>query len=127
MADTVEVLRDMIVEEFKIDREQIQADTDLESLGIDSLSIIEFVFKVEDRFNVILPDRRAEPAPAQATAQEAAPAPGQAAAQAPGPAPGQATATKPAKRVWTLRDIAAELDALIAAGKTVPPAPGRTP
>jgi hypothetical protein len=53
------------------------------------------VFKVEDRFNVVMPDRRAEP-----------------------PAQGE----RPAKRVWTLRVLATDLDALIAARKDESPA-----
>jgi acyl carrier protein len=97
--DTVEILRDMIVEEFHLERDKVLPDTDLETLGIDSLSIIEFVFKVEDRFRIILPDPRTQQKPETLTA----------------------------KRVWTLRNIAADLDALLAAQASAPPAPGASP
>src|SRR5258706_10871158 len=97
--DTVEVLRDMIIQEFHIEPDKVLPDTDLETLGIDSLSIIEFVFKIEDRFKVILPDRRVE----------------------------QGQGGKPMRRVWTLRDLATELDALIATQKSESPATGPTP
>lgn len=96
---TVDVLRDMIIEEFEVEPDKIQAETDLETLGIDSLSIIEFVFKIEDKFGVVLPDRRVE----------------------------QAQGGQPIKRVWTLREIATELDTLIAAKKPEPPAAGLAP
>lgn len=56
--DTVETLRQMIIEEFELDPETIQPDTDLMMMGIDSLSVIEFLFKVEETFKVSLPDRR---------------------------------------------------------------------
>jgi acyl carrier protein len=58
--DTLETLRQMIIEKFEIDPEKVQADTDLTSLGIDSLSIAEFIFDVEDKFKVELPDPRVE-------------------------------------------------------------------
>lgn len=90
---TVDTLRDMIVEEFKLDPAAIHADTDLESLGIDSLSIIEFVFKVEERFKVVLPDPRTQ----------------------------RPVEGAPAKRLWTLGSIAVELDALVAEGKARTP------
>jgi acyl carrier protein len=50
----------MIIEEFELDPEKVQPDTDLTSLGIDSLSIVEFIFDVEDKFKVELPDQRVE-------------------------------------------------------------------
>ena len=58
--DTVDHLRNMIIEEFELDPDKVQPDTDLTALGIDSLSVIEFLFKVEDTFKVTLPDRRVE-------------------------------------------------------------------
>jgi len=86
----------MFVQEFRLDAEKVLPDTDLETLGIDSLSIIEFVFKVEDRFKITLPDPRTQQAPDAV----------------------------PEKRLWTLRDIAADLDALLAARAAAEPCAG---
>jgi len=88
--DTVEQIRNMIIEEFELDAEKVQPDTDLTTLGIDSLSVIEFVFKIEDKFKVMLPDRRVETVKGQNAATSG----------------------------YTIRGLAAELDALLAAQKT---------
>ena len=58
--DTLETLRQMIIEEFELDPEKVQPDTELASLGIDSLSLAEFIFDVEDKFKVEIPDPRVE-------------------------------------------------------------------
>jgi acyl carrier protein len=50
----------MIIEEFELDPETVQPDTELASLGIDSLSLAEFIFDVEDKFKVEIPDPRVE-------------------------------------------------------------------
>jgi acyl carrier protein len=81
----------MIIEEFEIDPEKVQPDTDLTTLGIDSLSIAEFIFDVEDKFKVELPDPRVEVRDLQAV--------------------------KSAAPFTTLRELAAQLDHLIAAQK----------
>ena len=94
--DTLETLRQMIIEEFELDPETIQPDTDLMKMGIDSLSVIEFLFKVEDTFKVILPDRRID----------------------------QLQDLKTVNAERTLGDLAAELDALRAAQKSQPNAVG---
>lgn len=88
--DTVEILRNMISEEFELDAEKVQPDTDLSALGIDSLSVIEFLFKVEDTFKVTLPDRRVERAKDLNTTNTGI----------------------------TIRDLAVELDALLADQQT---------
>ena len=89
--ETLETLRQMIIEEFEIDPEKVQPDTDLTTLGIDSLSIAEFIFDVEDKFKVELPDPRVEVRDLQAV--------------------------KSAAPFTTLRELAAQLDHLIAAQK----------
>jgi acyl carrier protein len=91
--DTVETLRNMIIEEFELDSDKIQPDTQLMAMGIDSLSVIEFLFKVEDTFKVSLPDPRIE----------------------------ELKDPKDLKTLngsRTVRDLAAELDALLAAQKS---------
>jgi acyl carrier protein len=89
--DTLETLRQMIIEEFEIEPEKVQPDTDLTTLGIDSLSIAEFIFDVEDKFKVELPDPRVEVRDLKAV--------------------------KSAAPFTTLRELAVQLDQLIATQK----------
>lgn len=58
MNTTMDTIRQMIAEEFELDPAIITADATLESLNIDSLSTIEFMFMVEDRFNIDMPEER---------------------------------------------------------------------
>ncbi len=50
----------MMSEQFDLKPEQLTPDAQLESLGVDSLSVIEFMFNIEDQFKVKLPDERVE-------------------------------------------------------------------
>ena len=58
MTTTLETIRQMIAEEFEKDIETIKPDSTLESLNIDSLSTIEFMFLVEEKFKIELPEER---------------------------------------------------------------------
>lgn len=42
----------MLVEEFGLTVEQVQPDSKLEELGVDSLATVEFMFMLEDRFKL---------------------------------------------------------------------------
>jgi acyl carrier protein len=55
---TLETIRNLLVEEFQLDPANVQADTELETLGVDSLSVIEFMFMLEDKFKVSMPQER---------------------------------------------------------------------
>ncbi len=57
---TLETIQRMMVEQFELKPEALAPDTQLETLGIDSLSVIEFMFNIEDEFKVKLPDERVE-------------------------------------------------------------------
>ncbi len=50
----------MMVEQFDLKLEDLTPDATLESLGLDSLSVIEFMFNLEDELNIKLPDERVE-------------------------------------------------------------------
>lgn len=50
----------MMAEQFELKLEDIKPDSLLENLGLDSLSIIEFMFNLEDAFKIKLPDERVE-------------------------------------------------------------------
>jgi len=88
---TLETLRQMVIDEFELDPEKIQPDTDLDTLGVDSFSMVEFIFAVEDKFKIQLPDRRVE---------------------------ADVEAGKPRSALGTLRELAVQLDELIAAKKS---------
>ena len=50
----------MMVDQFDLKLEDLKPDTQLESLGLDSLSVIEFMFNLEDELKIKLPDERVE-------------------------------------------------------------------
>lgn len=51
-------LKEMISEEFKIPQERLTPDVTMEALGIDSLSLIDFMFDAEDKLGIEMPDSR---------------------------------------------------------------------
>ncbi len=50
----------MMVEQFDLKLEDLTPTAELESLGIDSLSVIEFMFNLEDELKIKLSDERVE-------------------------------------------------------------------
>ncbi len=42
----------MLVEEFGLTQEQVQPESKLEELGVDSLATVEFMFMLEDKFDL---------------------------------------------------------------------------
>ncbi len=50
----------MMVEQFDLKPEDLTPDATLESLGLDSLSVIEFMFNLEDELKIKFPDERVE-------------------------------------------------------------------
>ena len=51
-ASTFEVLRDIIAKDHALAPESLTPDTALSDLAIDSLSLIELIFTLEERFDV---------------------------------------------------------------------------
>lgn len=58
---TFEAVRDVLVGQFKVDAARATPEATLESLGLDSLALMEFVFAVEDRFDVRIPEETLDP------------------------------------------------------------------
>jgi acyl carrier protein len=54
--DTLGRIRQLAAKEFSINPEGLDPNAPLERLGIDSLSFIEFMFKVEEEFGVSVSD-----------------------------------------------------------------------
>jgi len=57
---TLQTIQRMMVEQFELKAEDLKPDAELEALGLDSLSVIEFMFNIEDEFHIKLPDERVE-------------------------------------------------------------------
>lgn len=57
---TLQELQALIQEKFDIDVSTIDPDESLREKGLDSLTIVEFVFDVEDRYKISLPDQSAD-------------------------------------------------------------------
>lgn len=58
-ADVGTEIKSLIGEHFGIDASKLDADTQIASLGIDSLSLIEFMFQMEEKFSIQMTDSRA--------------------------------------------------------------------
>jgi acyl carrier protein len=54
--DTLARIKSLAAKEFSIDADGLDAAAPLDTLGIDSLSFIEFMFKVEEEFGVSVSD-----------------------------------------------------------------------
>lgn len=54
--DTLARIKDMAAKEFSIDPAGLDPKAPLDSLGVDSLSFIEFMFKIEEEFGVTVSD-----------------------------------------------------------------------
>jgi acyl carrier protein len=49
---TLDTLQDILVRDYDLDREQLGPDAVLASLRLDSLSLLELMFKIEDNFSL---------------------------------------------------------------------------
>ena len=50
--NTLEIIQDILVEKFALDRAVLTPDATLDRLGIDSLAVLELLFDIEDRFGL---------------------------------------------------------------------------
>jgi acyl carrier protein len=49
---TLDTLVDILTRDYSIAREQIGPDATLKTLGLDSLALLELMFKIEDRYQL---------------------------------------------------------------------------
>jgi len=54
---TLERLQQLFVDKLDYNIEELKPTTTLEELGLDSLDMIEFMFDIENEFNIKIPDR----------------------------------------------------------------------
>jgi acyl carrier protein len=64
---TFAAISSVLVESFHVDAAKLSAEGALDQLGLDSLALMEFVFAVEDRFDVRIPEERLDPRQAGVT------------------------------------------------------------
>jgi acyl carrier protein len=64
---TFAAISSILVESFHVDAAAVTTETALDQLGLDSLALMEFVFAVEDRFDVRIPEERLDPRQAGVT------------------------------------------------------------
>ena len=56
--DTLSNIQSMLSKEYDLPMERLGPDQSLADLGIDSLTTIEFMFKLEDKFSIRLSEER---------------------------------------------------------------------
>jgi acyl carrier protein len=54
--DTLARIKDLAAKEFSLDAAALDPAAPLDSLGVDSLSFIEFMFKIEEEFGISVSD-----------------------------------------------------------------------
>lgn len=53
--NTLESIKELAAKQFGVEIDTIDADAPLDQLGIDSLGFLEFMFEVEDKFGLSVP------------------------------------------------------------------------
>ncbi len=57
MATTIERIKKLFLENFDFPEDRLRQDATIESIGLDSLDKIEFLFALEQEFDIKIPDR----------------------------------------------------------------------
>ncbi len=57
MATTIERIKKLFLENFDFPEDRLEPDATIESIGLDSLDKIEFMFALEQEFDIKIPDR----------------------------------------------------------------------
>ena len=58
--ELLERIREVVAERLKVDPDTVTADSDMASLGADSLDTVELVMAFEEEFDIEIPDEDAE-------------------------------------------------------------------
>jgi acyl carrier protein len=54
--NTLEAVQNILIEEFKLSADRLRPEATLAELGIDSLDLVDLIFKIEDCFNLKITD-----------------------------------------------------------------------
>ncbi|MEW6562815.1 MAG: acyl carrier protein [Pseudomonadota bacterium] len=60
MSNTLQTVQRMVAEQFDLKQDELTPEATLESQGLDSLAVIEFMFHIEDEFKIKLTNERLE-------------------------------------------------------------------
>ena len=60
MATTLERIKKLFLENFDFPEERLHSQATIESIGLDSLDKIEFMFALEKEFDIKIPDREVQ-------------------------------------------------------------------
>lgn len=64
---TFDVVASVLTKQFRVDPARVAPQAALQSLGLDSLALMEFVFAIEDHFGLRIPEERLDPREASLT------------------------------------------------------------
>ena len=81
MSSTFEQLQALLVQRFDADAARITPDVAVTDMGLDSLTLMEFIFAAEDHFALRLPEEKLDPRRAGLTLTKVGAASGQKLAQ----------------------------------------------
>jgi acyl carrier protein len=56
-AATAERIKQLFLEHFDLDASKLQPEATVESLGLDSLDMVDFIYTLEQEFHIRLPER----------------------------------------------------------------------
>lgn len=57
---TLSTIREMMIDQFQLEPAKVTPEATLQDLSIDSLSAVEFMFLLEEKFNITAPMERIE-------------------------------------------------------------------
>lgn len=72
MSSTYNQLKDLLVQRFDADPQRITPDVAVSDMGLDSLTLMEFIFAAEDHFALRLPEDKLDPRQAGLTLTQVA-------------------------------------------------------
>lgn len=72
MSPTFLQLKELLVQRFDADAGRITPDVAVADMGLDSLTLMEFIFAAEDHFSLRLPEEKLDPRQAGLTLAEIA-------------------------------------------------------
>ena len=58
--DILEKVKDIVAEQLGVEKEDIKLETTFEDLEADSLDVVELIMKLEEEFDIEIPDEDAE-------------------------------------------------------------------